>query len=79
MWSSAAGAHLLQLLPCDWLIINLCYQATEQVYLIKWPLSVSHMAYVYELIIGTRCGPREESECDIVCGVLSAVISSIVP
>ncbi len=27
-------------LPCDWLICNLCYQAIEQVYLIKWLVSV---------------------------------------
>ncbi len=25
-----------ELLPCDWLISNLCYQVIEQVYLIKW-------------------------------------------
>ena len=30
----------IELLPCDWLIRNLCYQAIEQVYLIKWPVSV---------------------------------------
>ncbi len=30
----------IELLPCDWLISNLCYQAIEQVYLIKWPVSV---------------------------------------
>ncbi len=30
----------IDLLPCDWLISNLCYQAIEQVYLIKWPVSV---------------------------------------
>ncbi len=29
-----------EMLPCDWLISNLCYQAIEQVYLIKWPVSV---------------------------------------
>ncbi len=28
-----------EFLPCDWLISNLCYQAIEQVYLIKWPVS----------------------------------------
>ncbi len=33
----------IELLPCYWLISNLCYQAIEQVYLIKWPVS----AYVY--------------------------------
>ncbi len=26
----------IDLLPCDWLISNLCYQPIEQVYLIKW-------------------------------------------
>ncbi len=30
----------IEFLPCDWLISNLCYQAIEQVYLIKWPVSV---------------------------------------
>ncbi len=30
----------IELLPCDWLISNLRYQAIEQVYLIKWLLSV---------------------------------------
>ncbi len=30
----------IELLPCDWLISNLCYQAIEQVHLIKWPVSV---------------------------------------
>ncbi len=30
----------IELLPCDWLISYLCYQAIEQVYLIKWPVSV---------------------------------------
>ncbi len=33
-------AKCIELLPCDWLISNLCYQAIEQVYLIKWPVSV---------------------------------------
>ncbi len=32
----------IELLPCDWLISNLCYQAIEQVYLIKWPVSVCY-------------------------------------
>ncbi len=31
------------LLPCDWLISNLCYQAIEQVYIIKWPVSVQYV------------------------------------
>ncbi len=30
----------IELLTCDWLISNFCYQAIEQVYLIKWPVSV---------------------------------------
>ncbi len=30
----------IELLPCDWLISNLCYHAIEQVYLIKWPVNV---------------------------------------
>ncbi len=36
-----------QLLTCDWLISNLYYQAIEQVYLIKWPVSV--YVYIYNL------------------------------
>ncbi len=31
----------IELLPCDRLISNLCYYAIEQVYLIKWPVSVA--------------------------------------
>ncbi len=30
----------IELLPCDWLISDLCYQTIEQVYLIKWSVSV---------------------------------------
>ncbi len=30
----------IELLPCDWLISNMCYQAIEPVYLIKWLVSV---------------------------------------
>ncbi len=30
----------IELLPCDWLIINLYYQSIEPVYLIKWPVCV---------------------------------------
>ncbi len=37
----------IELLPCDWLISNLCYQAIEQVYLIKWPVSVYIYIYIY--------------------------------
>ncbi len=37
----------IELLPCDWLISNLCYQAIEQVYLIKWPVSI----YIFNLYI----------------------------
>ncbi len=35
----------IELLPCDWLISNLCYQAIEQVYLIKWLVSVCMCVY----------------------------------
>ncbi len=37
----------IELLPCDWLISNVCYQAIEQVYLIKWSVSVCVYIYVY--------------------------------
>ncbi len=37
----------IELLPCDWLISNLCYQAIEQVYLIKWLVSVCMYVCVY--------------------------------
>ncbi len=37
----------IELLPCDWLISNLCFQAIEQVYLIKWPVSVCMYIYIY--------------------------------
>ncbi len=37
----------IELLPCDWLISNLCYQAIEQVYLIKWPVCVCVCVCVY--------------------------------
>ncbi len=46
VWTSESHLHHIQmpkcieLLPCDWLIGNLCYKAIEQVYLIKWPVSV---------------------------------------
>ncbi len=39
----------IELLQCDWLISNLCYQAIEQVYLIKWPVSVYIYIYIYTL------------------------------
>ncbi len=39
----------IELLPCDWLIINLCYQAIEQVYLIKWQVSVC--IYIFTVAI----------------------------
>ncbi len=83
MWSSAAGAHLLQGSTCcvfrdgilqilvvtsgyfsycclsiisnqsvhspltSALISNLCYQAIEQLYLIKWLVSVYIYIYIY--------------------------------
>ncbi len=37
----------IELLPCYWLISNLCYQAIEQVYLIKWPVSAYVYIYIY--------------------------------
>ncbi len=37
----------IELLSCDWLISNLRYQAIEQVYLIKWPVSVYIYIYIY--------------------------------
>ncbi len=46
VWTSASRLHhiyipkCIELLPCDWLISNLFYQAIEQMYLIKWPVSV---------------------------------------
>ncbi len=38
-----------ELLPCDWLISNVCYQAIEQLYLIKWPGSL--MFNVFNIIV----------------------------
>ncbi len=39
----------IELLSCDWLISSLCYQAIEQVYIIKWSVSVyiKHTMNVY--------------------------------
>ncbi len=37
----------IELMPCDWLISNLCYQAIEPVFLIKWPVSVCVCVCVY--------------------------------
>ncbi len=42
-------AKYIELLPCDWLIRIVCYQAIEQVYLIKWPVSVCHCFWVKTL------------------------------
>ncbi len=42
----------IELLPCDWLISNLCYQAIEHIFLIKWPVSVYIYIYIYIYIIG---------------------------
>jgi len=56
-FSKSSSPHLdpkcIELLPCDWLISNVCYQAIEQEYLIKWPVSVYiwKMCYVYMLNI----------------------------
>ncbi len=37
----------INLLPCDWLINNLCYQEIEQVYLIKCPMRVYTHTHTY--------------------------------
>ncbi len=42
IFSKSSSPHL-QLLTCDWLISNLCYQAIEQLFLIKWPVSVLYI------------------------------------
>ncbi len=53
VWTSASRLHhikipkCIELLPFDWLISNLCYQAIEQVYLIKWPVNI----YIYVINI----------------------------
>ncbi len=44
MWTAP---KCIELLPCDWLISNLSHQAIEQVYLIKWPVSVCVCVYIY--------------------------------
>ncbi len=44
----------IELLPCDWLISNLCYQAIKQVFLIKWPVSVYMYIYIYIYITYTE-------------------------
>ncbi len=46
----------IELLPCDWLISNLCYQAIEQVYLIKWPVYISGMYINKYIYIGLGLG-----------------------
>ncbi len=48
-----------ELLPCDWLISNLSYQATEHVYLIKWPVSV--YIYIYYIFMGSTNQPMLET------------------
>ncbi len=46
----------LELLPCDWLISNLCFQVIEQVYLIKWPVSVCvYIDVGLCFVLSTRC------------------------
>ncbi len=44
----------VELLPCDWLISNVCYQAIEQVYLIKWPVGWQ-VKYIYIYIHINKC------------------------
>ncbi len=60
----------IELLPCDWLISNLCYQAIEQVYLIKWPVSVCVCVYIYIYISG---GPLSALTCCVNVRLLSAI------
>ncbi len=49
--------NCIEMLPCDWLISNLRYQAIKQMFLIKWPVSVCVCVcvcvyiYIYNLII----------------------------
>lgn len=38
------------MLLCDWLISSLCYQVIEQVYLVKWLVSVYHICYLKKQI-----------------------------
>ncbi len=48
----------IELLPCDWLISNLCYQAIEQVSLLKWPhwpVSVYTCVPGIYHIVGIKC------------------------
>ncbi len=47
-FSKSSSSHLeaIELLTCDWLISNLCYQAIEQVYPIKWLVSVFIFIYI---------------------------------
>ncbi len=40
------SSRCIELLPCDWMICNLFYQAIDQVYLIKWLVSVYICIYV---------------------------------
>ncbi len=48
--------------PCDWLISNLCYQAIEQVHLIKWPVSVllAIATNIPMLLMTAFCGPGSQ-------------------
>ncbi len=49
-----------ELLPCDWLISNLCYQVIEQAYLIKWPVSVYNIYnHIWMLFYQSRSCPSK--------------------
>ncbi len=56
----------IELLPCDWLISNLCYQAAEQVHLIKWPVSVYiisvnfYLTFFGGLVLASYNNPDDE-------------------
>ncbi len=44
----------IELLPCDWLISNLCYQAIKQLYLIKLPLCVLYQSILNSKLTGRK-------------------------
>ncbi len=66
----------IELLPWDWLISNLCYQAIEQMYLIKWPVSIYFITCVWcgcvWCVVVCVCG-GVCVVCVCVCGVCVVV------
>ncbi len=57
----------IELLPCDWLISNLCYQAIIQVYLIKFPATVCVYIYIYIYIYINAVKVSVFPKCCIFC------------